>query len=136
LLRYDTRTQNANAIPAAVIEHFLRDAAGKSYGGFPRAGLLFAPARDPQLRQYANIPAMIPGGVYMTHVERDSPAEEAGIKPGDILLEVAGKSVDQDGNYTDPRHGKLSLINLISLQTAGARFPSSCCATGRRWTWM
>jgi len=130
LLRYDTRTQNADAIPAAVIEHFLKDAAGNEYGGFPRAGLLFSPARDPQLRRYANIPAMIPGGVYVTHVERDSPGEEAGIKQGDILLEVAGKSVDQDGNYTDPRYGKLSLTNLISLQTAGSKVPFKLLRNG------
>ncbi len=131
LLRYDTRTQNANAIPAVVIEHFLRDAAEKTYGGFPRAGLLFSPARDPQLRQYAKIPTMVPGGVYVTHVERDSPGEEAGIKEGDILLEVAGKSIDQDGNYTDPRRGKLSLINLISLQTAGSKVPFNLLREGK-----
>lgn len=123
LLRYDTRTQNADAIPAAIIDHFLHDAMNKSYGGFPKAGLLFAPARDPQLRQYAHIPPMIPGGVYISHVERDSPAEQAGIRQGDILLEVAGRSVDQDGNYNDPSHGKLSLINLISLQTVGSKVP-------------
>jgi len=134
LLRFDTRTQNADAIPAAVIEHFLHDAAQKSYAGFPKAGLLFSPARDPQLRRYANIPAMIPGGVYITHVERDSPAQEAGIKEGDVLLEIAGKSVDQDGNYTDPRHGKLSLINLISLQTAGGKVPFKLLRDGKMLT--
>ena len=123
LLRYDTRTQNADAIPAAVIQHFLSDAASGSYQGFPKAGMLFSPMRDPQLRQYANEPAMIPGGVYITHVERNSPAEQAGIKEGDVLLEVAGKAVDQDGNYSDPVHGKLSLINLISLQKVGASVP-------------
>jgi hypothetical protein len=131
LLRYDTRTQNANAIPAAVIEHFLRDAAQPAYAGFPRAGLLFAPARDPQLRRYANIPAMIPGGVYITHVERNSPGEEAGVKEGDILLDVAGQSIDPDGNYTDPRHGKLSLINLISLQTVGSKVPFKLLRNGQ-----
>lgn len=131
LLRYDTRTQNANAIPADVINHFLTDAAGKSYGGFPRAGLLFAPARDPQLRSYANIPATITGGVYVTHVDGGSPGDEAGIKEGDILLAVAGKSVDQDGNYNDAIHGKLSLINLISLQTAGASVPFKLLRDGK-----
>jgi S1-C subfamily serine protease len=131
LFRYDTRTQNANAIPAPVIEHFLRDAAQKSYGGFPRAGILFSPTRDPQLRQYAKLPAMIPGGVYITHVERNSPGEEAGIKPGDVLLELAGKSVDQDGDYVDPHHGKLSLINLISLQTAGSKVPFKLLRDGK-----
>jgi hypothetical protein len=131
LLRYDTRTQNANAIPAPIINHFLTDAAGKTYGGFPRAGLLFAPTRDPQLRRYANIPPMLLGGVYITHVERDSPGEEAGIKDGDVLLDIAGKSIDQDGDYTDPKHGKLSLVNLISLQTAGSKVPFKLLRDGK-----
>jgi len=134
LLRYDTRTQNANAIPAAVINHFLTDAAGKTYGGFPRAGLLFAPARDPMLRRYANVPPLITGGVYVTHVERGSPGEAAGVEEGDILLSVAGKNIDQDGNYTDPTHGKLSLINLISLQTAGSTVPLKLLRNGQALT--
>jgi len=130
LLRYDTRTQNANAIPSDIINHFLADAAGPAYGGFPKAGLTFAPTRDPQLRRYAGIPATVSGGVYVTHVERNSPGEAAGIKPGDILTGVAGKSVDQDGNYNDPIHGKLSLTNLISLQTAGSKVPFKLLRSG------
>jgi hypothetical protein len=120
-MRYDTRTQNANTIPAEVIRHFLTDAAATTYGGFPKAGLLFAPTRDPQLRQYAKIPSGVTGGVYVTHVERNSPGEAAGIQEGDVLLSIAGKSIDQDGNYTDARYGKLSLVNLISLQKSGAK---------------
>ena len=131
MLRYDTRTQNANAIPAAVIRHFLHDAAAGSYGGFPKAGLLFAPARDPQLRSYAKIPSTITGGVYVTHVEGGSPADQAGIKPGDIVLGLAGRSIDPDGNYLDPRYGKLSLVNLISLQAAGAKVPVQLLRDGR-----
>jgi hypothetical protein len=121
MMRYDTRTQNANTIPAEVIRHFLTDAAAATYGGFPKAGLLFAPTRDPQLRQYAKIPSGVTGGVYVTHVERNSPGEAAGIQEGDVLLSIAGKSIDQDGNYTDARYGKLSLVNLISLQKSGAK---------------
>jgi S1-C subfamily serine protease len=131
LLRFDPRTQNAAAIPTDVIQHFLHDAAQSTYGGFPKAGLLFSPTRDPALRRYANIPPMIPGGVYITHVERDSPAEQAGIRQGDILIEQAGKTIDQDGNYTDPRYGKLSLINLISLQSAGSKIPFKLLRDGK-----
>jgi len=131
LLRYDNRTQNADAIPLAVIEHFLDDAAARSYGGFPKAGLLYAPARDPQLRRYANISPMVSGGVYITHVERESAAEEAGIKVGDVLLEIAGKVVDQDGNYNDPQYGKLALINVISLQKAGSKVPFKLLRDGK-----
>lgn len=131
LLRYDTRTQNADAIPTAIIEHFLRDAAGAHYGGFPKAGVLFSPTRDPQLRQYAKLPDKVTGGVYITHVERESPAEAAGIKPGDVLLSIAGHDVDQDGNYIDPRHGKLAIMNLISLQMAGTTAQFDLLRDGR-----
>jgi S1-C subfamily serine protease len=131
LLRYDPRTQDADAIPAVVINHFLHDAAQKTYGGFPRAGLLFAPTRDPQLRTYAKIPADLTGGVYVTHVERDSPGEQAGVQPGDVLLAVDGSKIDADGNYTDSNYGKLSLANLISLQTAGTQVPFKLLRDGK-----
>jgi hypothetical protein len=71
------------------------------------------------------------GGVYITHVERESAAAQAGIKEGDMLMEVAGKGVDQDGNYNDPRYGKLSLINLISLQTVGSKVPFKLLRDGK-----
>ncbi len=131
LLRYDTRSQNADVIPSSVIDHFLKDAATKNYAGFPKAGLLFDSGRDPQLRQYAKIPPNVTGGVYISHVDPQSPAEQAGIKLGDILLGVAGQNIDEDGNYADPRHGKLSLVNLISLQTSGSKVPFKLLRDGK-----
>jgi len=134
MLRYDTRTQDADAIPAAVIRHFLADAAGSTYNGFPKAGLLFAPTRDPQLRTYAKIPPGTTGGVYVTHVEQGSPGQAAGIQEGDVLTGIAGKKIDQDGNYIDARYGKLSLVNLISLQKSGAKVPFDLLRDGRPMT--
>jgi hypothetical protein len=63
----------------------------------------------------------VTGGVYVTHVERNSPGEAAGVKEGDVLLSIDGKNIDQDGHYIDARYGKLSLVNLISLQKSGAK---------------
>ncbi|MGH7937599.1 MAG: hypothetical protein ACREFG_03760, partial [Chthoniobacterales bacterium] len=53
LLRFDPRTQVMDAIPAPIIAHFLKDAAGPKYQGFASLGLAFFPTRDPQLRKYA-----------------------------------------------------------------------------------
>jgi serine protease Do len=48
-------------------------------------GLTLAPARA--------IPGMSNGGVVVTDVAPDGPAAARGFKPGDVILEVAGKSV-------------------------------------------
>ena len=64
LMRYDARSQTADVIPAPVISHFLADANLESYPGFPRAGLAFAPTRDPQFRRYIGLNE--DGGVYIT----------------------------------------------------------------------
>ena len=118
LMRYDPRSQNADVIPSQVILHFLKDADSGSYHGFPKAGFAFAPLRDGQLRRYAGLNGdpkhVYTGGVYVTNVQKESPAALAGVKVGDVLLKVAGKDVDQDGNYLDPLYGKISIINLIS----------------------
>jgi len=116
LLRFDPRTQNADVIPAPVISHFLKAAANPgAYAGFPRAGLLFASLRDPQLRRYAGL-TNGNGGVYITYIARDGAAEQAGLQVGDVVLAVGDCHVDQDGNYRDPRYGKISIVHVISTQ--------------------
>ena len=113
LMRYEPRTQTADVVPAPVIEHFLQAAAKKPYAGFPRAGLGFSDTRDPQLRRYAKLPEGN-GGAYITRVTPGSPGEAAGLKVGDVLLRIDGKTIDQDGNYEDQRFGKISLGHYAS----------------------
>ena len=114
VVRYENSSNSAEIIPTPVIQHFLKDAANGHYEGFPRTGMGFSNTRDPQLRRYAGITGN--GGVYVSQVLPDGPAAEAGIKQGDILLTVDGKSIDQDGNYVDPTYGKLALIHLVAGQ--------------------
>src|SRR5947207_6325097 len=52
LLRYDSRSQLLDAIPAPVITHFLKEAEGQHYRGFPSVGFSFFPTRDPELREF------------------------------------------------------------------------------------
>ena len=51
---------------------------------------------------------MLPQGVYVSEVEAKSPAEEAGVMPGDIIVE-AGGNVVQDADQ---------LVKLIAKQKA------------------
>lgn len=63
-----------------------------SYGEV-RRGRLGAQAQDltPQLAEAFNIPFR--RGAVVSHVEKDSAADRAGLKPGDIVTEINGKAV-------------------------------------------
>ncbi|MEI6351864.1 MAG: PDZ domain-containing protein [Verrucomicrobiota bacterium] len=134
LLRFDSRTQNADVIPAPVIQHFLKAAADKAgYNGFPRLGVMYSPLRDPQLRRYAGL-TNGNGGVYLTQVQRGSAGAKAGLQPGDVLFSVGDKPVDRDGNYNDPHYGKVSVIHLLSSYFEGDVVPFKIAREGKEQT--
>jgi S1-C subfamily serine protease len=116
LLRYDPRSQLIDAIPAPIITHFLKEAEGQQYRGFPAVGFSFFPTRDPQLRKYAGETGKA-GGVYITNVEPNMPATKAGIQAGDIVTAIGSHEIDQNGNYVDPLYGKIEFTNLISAHS-------------------
>ena len=113
LLRFDPRTQVMDAIPAPIIAHFLKDASGPKYQGFPSLGISFFPTRDPELRKYAD-DTDESSGVYITSVEPEQPAAKAGLQAGDIITAVGDNQIDQNGNYVDPLYGKLGFGNLLT----------------------
>jgi hypothetical protein len=114
LLRFDPRTQVLDAIPAPIIAHFLKDAAGPSYRGFPSLGINFFPTRDPELRQYAGDTTK--GGVYVSDVEPGQPAAKAGLQAGDMIEAVGDNQIDENGNYVDPLYGKIGFGNLLTAK--------------------
>ena len=113
LLRYDSRSQLLDAIPAPIITHFLKEAESQKYQGFPSAGFSFFPTRDPELRQFARETGK-GDGVYITRVEPNTPAMKAGLQVGDIVTAVANHEIDQNGNYVDPLYGKIEFTNLLT----------------------
>jgi S1-C subfamily serine protease len=115
LLRYDPRSQLIDAIPAPIITHFLKEAESEHYRGFPAMGFSFFPTKDPQLRKFASENGK--GGVYVTSVEPNMPAQKAGMKVGDIVRSVGNHEIDENGNYVDPLYGKIEFTNLISAHS-------------------
>ena len=111
LMRYNPKEQTVEVIAAPVIEHFMKDAANGAYSGFPSTGFNIAPAEDPQLRRYMGIES-IKGGVYVQTLTRGSAAQKGGLREGDIILEIAGFSIDSRGNYEHPLYGKISIAHL------------------------
>ncbi len=116
LLRYDPRSQLIDAIPAPIITHFLKEAEGEHYRGFPSVGFSFFPTRDPQLRKYAGETDKA-GGVYVTNVEPNTPAMKAGMQVGDTITAIGNHEIDQNGNYVDSLYGKIEFTNLISAHS-------------------
>lgn len=112
MLRYDAQSSIMDFIPTAVVDHFLRDAGKSPYEGFPRMGCSFSTTRDPQLRKYLKLNGPN-GGVLITQVFKDGPADKAGLRKGDVLLEIAGEPIDSDGNYKDVSYGRISLGHLV-----------------------
>jgi S1-C subfamily serine protease len=116
VMRYDNSTNNAEVLPAPVIEHFLTDAKKAPYEGFARMGIVSSPTRDPQFRRYLGLTAATPGGIYIAEVLRDGPAAKGGVEQGDVLLQVDDHPVDQDGNYKDEEYGKIAIAHLFSTK--------------------
>lgn len=131
LLRYDPRSQVLDAIPAPIIAHFLKEAEGETYRGFPSAGFSFFPTRDPQLRKYAGQSGK-PAGVYVTSLEPNRPAAKAGMQVGDIVTSVGNNELDQNGNYVDPLYGKIEFTNLVTARSfAGDTLPVQIQRAGK-----
>ena len=131
LLRYDSRSQLLDAIPGPIITHFLKEAEGQNYRGFPFAGFSFFPTRDPELRQYAGQTGK-PGGIYITSIEPNSPAMSAGLQVGDIVTSIAKSEIDQNGNYVDPLYGKIEFTNLLTARVfAGDTVPFEVQRNGK-----
>ncbi|GAA0784972.1 S1C family serine protease [Hathewaya limosa] len=60
--------------------------------------------------KYYNIPI----GVFITDIQQYSPAEKAGLKPGDIILEINGKKIknNEELNKTKENHKAGDILNI------------------------
>jgi hypothetical protein len=130
LMRYDARNQTAEIVPTPVVRHFLKEIEGGNYQGFARLGIGFASLRDPQLRRHVKLAE--PGGIYVTEVVPGGSAALAGIRKGDVLLEIDGKAIDQDGNYEDPEFGRILFGHITStVLHPGAKVPVRISRDGK-----
>ena len=67
------------------------DENGESLLGKPRLGITIAGLNP---TSYTIQAGLIPYGVYVSQVDENSPAEEAGMKQGDIIVEIDGKVIN------------------------------------------
>ena len=83
--------------------------------GEVRRGRLGAQAQDltPQLAEAFNIPFR--RGAVVSHVEKKSPADRAGLKPGDIVTDINGKSV-RNADMLRNHMGLLRIGQSVSMK--------------------
>lgn len=131
LLSYDSDDQVATILPFPIIRAFLEDAADGSYAGFPSFGIKFSPTLDDQLRSFLKLPDGN-GGVMVTGVMPETSAAMAGLKEGDVLLELGGYKLDARGNYQDPTWGLLAMGHLVKgANTVGTEIPMKISRDGQ-----
>lgn len=130
LMHYSANTRIMTLVPAPVIKHFLDDLDDGKYEGFPLAGFSFTSLVDAQLRRHVSLPDGA-NGVYVSRVRVGSPAEDAGIRAGDVLAAIGEHLVDKRGEYDDPTYGKLGIANIPSMGSAGDVVPFHLLRDGK-----
>ena len=117
VMRYDSRTQSADIIPSPLIGRFLNEYSKPGYSGLARAGLTYGESHGRTLREWLGAGKDL-NGVIITSLDSGGPAEKAGLRKGDLIVRAGGKPIDGEGNYTDPRLGKINFSNLATLESA------------------
>lgn len=115
LTSYDSKDQTSAVTAPEVIATFLRDARDGAYEGFPSLGIGTQRTEDRSFRDFLGL-SDDEGGLYISVVKEDSPAGNAGLKEGDVLLSVSGSAIDRKGYFQHPSYGPLPWTVLIRAE--------------------
>ncbi|HEX4321411.1 MAG TPA: Do family serine endopeptidase [Acidobacteriaceae bacterium] len=89
------------------------DNSGSSAGQAGKIGVSVANL-TPDVRQQLNIPAQV-NGAAVESVKPGSPAEDAGISPGDVILEVNRHAVQNADNFANQVHSSPAGKDILLL---------------------
>lgn len=112
---YNSEEQILEGIAPEILNAFLADAEDGDYKGFPRLGLATTNTSDRNFREWLKLDESH-GGLYVSAVKRNSSAEKAGMKKGDVVLSFDGKSIDRQGFYQTGKYGKLHWGHLVRAE--------------------
>ncbi len=86
------------AIPVNTAQAVAQQIIEKGYFARPYMGISFQPI-NPDIASRYDLPAK--WGVYVTKVVQDSPADQAGLKEGDIITKVGDVALDENHSYVN-----------------------------------
>lgn len=112
LLSYSSKELTSVIIAAPIIAHFLKDLEDGKYQGFPNLGISYATTLDEQFRKFLKLGSR-QGGIYVRKVPKGGSAAAAGMKEGDVILDIDGHAIDSRGDYLHPEYGKLNFSHLV-----------------------
>ena len=114
-MSYNHNTETLKSVSLPVIHHFMEDFTDGDYEGFPFLGIDFSPLDDEQLRNYLKLKEQ-KNGIYIYRVRLGSPADQAGIRAGDVLLSVDGLDINRFGKFEDSVLGSIHVSHYISCR--------------------
>ena len=113
-----TESQNIGyIIPTPIINHFLKDSEGGQYAGFPYLGIQFNNTENKALRKYYGA-SNDAGGILVANVVPFFSADGL-LKEGDMILEVNGVAIGDDGTFAFRDNERLDIGHLINMQKIG-----------------
>ena len=103
------------------------DNSGNHEAGRPYLGLRVAPASE--------VDGAGQNGVVVTGVDPDGPAADKGVRTGDVILAVGGKSVSNTGDVRSAlaaasKDGKKTVLMRVKTADSAARFVAVPIAKG------
>ena len=99
----------ANLIPSVFIKPILAAREKGTYKGLGYFDFTWQPTRNPDILKYLGLKGE-PRGVVV--IKNPDGKKDPAVKVRDLILEVDGQSIDNEGEYFDPEFGNLTLENL------------------------
>ena len=104
-------------VPVPIIKHFFDDIIDNKYDGFPALGIVVQQMENPALKTLYNVPEK-QTGVLIASIAPGSPADLL-LKPGDIITNVDGFDVENDGTIEFRRRERTSFSHIVQLHQVG-----------------
>ncbi len=112
LSSYDSKDQIVDIIAPEIVQAFIADTSDGDYVGFPSLGIGITSTVDPSFRDWLKLSDDL-GGLYITKIRKDSAAQKAGLKKGDVIININDKAIGRRGYYSDDQYGQLYWSHLI-----------------------